>query len=341
MSEKPSFLQYGKFKTFLIINISYFMRLSLDIFVFDLKPLSVKDKDARENFDKVYEKLHSDKSEKIGLHCLLEALIQSFDKSFLPNSDNSKAISFADSKSFQISDNRNIISGRFYGGNTGIKSEVYKTTDATKLTHTIENDEVTAVQFFFEIWFPKRFNKGVLIVQRYSNSTCLGLFRKRLSDFFKEIGYKLNTYKFVPDSHRKKFIDDCTIVSVDIKQKNDIDSGIENCDILKTGRIIKTIKNIAVKVSELTADKAYKRKLKDDIAKYDNSYNEQSDTLIFHYIDSKGQRAQSTLDGLDCLLPSVNLDVNCIDSNNAPKWDEISAVANRFLEAIKNDLQYN
>lgn len=316
------------------------MKLSLDIFVFDLKPLSVKDKDARENFDKIYEKLSSTNDDKKGLYALLDAIIKSFDKTFLSNSDNSKAISFADAQSFKISDNKNTITGRFYGGNTGVQSEVYKSKDATKSTHIIQNDEVTALQFFFLIWFPKRYNKGVLIVHRYSNSTCLGLFRKRFSDFFKEIGYKLNTYKFVPESHRKKFIKDCTITSVDIKHINDLDGGIEDCSILKTGRIVKSIKNISVKVSDITADAMYERKLKDDIAKYDNSYNERTDTLIFHYIDSNGQKAHSSLDGLDCLLPSVNLNANCIDANNKPQWDQITSVANSFLEAIKKDLRY-
>jgi len=63
--------------------------------------------------------------------------------------------------------------------------------------------------------------------------------------------------------------------------------------------------------------------------------------LIFYYLDSKGQKASSTIDALECLLPSISLGVTCVNSDNTPNWNEIKKVADVYIELIKKDLKYN
>ena len=70
-------------------------------------------------------------------------------------------------------------------------------------------------------------------------------------------------------------------------------------------------------------------------------YNESLHNLTFYYLDSKGQRASSTIDALECLLPSISLGATCVNSDNTPNWDEIKKVADIYIELIKKDLKYN
>ena len=167
------------------------MKLSLDIFIFQLqKKVNNKYQTEPSDFNEVYNKFNNQSEEHKGLHYFLSELILQADTTFKSNSDNSKAFSFDSANDIKIRSENNTISGKFLGGNTGVKVDIYSNSDSSRVTHTIKPTEVSSLQFFFKLWLPRDFNTGILIVQRYSQHTCLALFKDHLSATFKKLGYK-------------------------------------------------------------------------------------------------------------------------------------------------------
>ena len=272
---------------------------------------------------------------------LLQDIINSIDTTFYINGDNSKALSFCKSNTFAISENTNCISGRFVGGNTGLQFDVYNNDDATQPTHIIKPDEVASVQFFFKIWLPKDFSTGVLIVQRYSNNTCLGLLKERLYKYFQSIGYKFISHKFVPEDRRREFLEACNITRIGISWKKGIDNTLKpQVDLLRNNNITHIISNISLSTKKLLTDNIYRRTVSDEVSTLYPEFDSRLHDIKFYYIDTKGQKASSTLEEIECLLPSISLDESCINFNNTPNWEAIETTANSCLELIKADLKY-
>lgn len=319
------------------------MKLFLDIFTFQLqkkeKGKYKKDAACFDEITNLFKERYPDKSK---MAAFLQEIVNVFDTSFLLSSDKSKAICFRDVKDFSVSEDANSIAGKFLGGNTGQQYDVYNNDDASTVTHIVKPSEVASLQFYFKIWFPKGFNTGVIIVQRYSTNTCLGLFKKRLSEMFSSFGYKINTQKYVPKEKIDEFIENCNIFRIKVCWKKGIDDSLKpKVDLLKGNSFASNITGISIPTSKLLGDMAYRRKVTDEVETLCPNYDEKNQQLIFYYIDSKGQQAHSTIDELECLLPSVSLGVTCVNSNNTPNWNEIRRTADNYIELIKKDLKYN
>lgn len=318
------------------------MKLSLDIFIFQLqKKTNNKYLNEACDFDEVYNKLN-EKSENLkGLHCFLSELIYQADTTFKLNADKSKAFSFDSANDVTIKSDNNTISGKFLGGNTGIKVDVYSNSDSSKVTHSIKPTEVSSLKFFFKIWFPRGFNTGILIVQRYSQHTCLALFKEHLSATFKKLGYRLRLTKFVPKEIQEKYKQDCQIYEIKIVNKQDIASEFKpKLDLLCTSKFFKTISNISLSLNRLITDPIYKNKVSDEIKALEPNFNSELHELKYYYIDNSGQKTSSVSDELECLLPSVNLDATCSNSDNTPNWDNIEKIVDCYIKLIKQDLKY-
>lgn len=319
------------------------MRLLLDIFTVQFLPRGGKDVDHKKpvSLQEVHSLCNKIDDTKHSLFVLLQKIVETFDTSFLINSENTKAISFGDGTNTVVSTDGQYISGRFRGGNTGSQYDVYSNGDATQSTHTIMPTEVTTQEFFFLLWLPRDFNAGVLLLQRYSNSTCLAIIKKRLNDVFRDFGFKTSFSKVVPSWHRDKFLDDCTIYAIDVKHDSDLEDGINpNVNLLKKGKWTSKFTNLSIQAKKLAEDKSMQRKLSQEIAEIDSSFDSSKHKLIFHYIDSNAQKASSTIEELECLLPSVKLPDICIQ-NESPNWTEIENICKSYLEFIKKDLKYS
>lgn len=320
------------------------MTLSLDIYIFQLTKRAAnfqKVNDDPVSFDEVYNALSKEEDGQTPLSVFLKKMIQSFDKSFCLNNEKSKAISFCKGETFKVSSKGNEISGQFIGGTTGVQADVYENADATNSTHRIKATEVTALPYYFKIWFPTEFNTGVLIVQRYSIASCLSIFRKLLSDVFKDMGYKFDSIKFVPQEHRDQFLEDCKIVEIGVKHKDSIEDPAKvELDLLRPGKLSSLISNISLSAKKIVTDTRYLRKLKEEVGVLDNNYTDETHILKFYYIDAKGQRASSTIEGFENMLPSVRMVSDTIMIEGIPNWEEVDEYATRYLEAIKKDLKY-
>lgn len=320
------------------------MTLSLDIYIFQLTkrtPNFKKADDESVSFDEVYKTLTLREEGQSPLNTFLKLIIQSFDKSFCLNNEKSKAISFCKSETFKVSSKGNVITGQFIGGTTGVQADVYENADATNSTHRIKATEVTALPYYFKLWFPTEFNTGVLIVQRYSIASCLSIFRRLLSDVFKDMGYKFDSAKFVPQEHRDQFLENCNIVEIGVKHKDSIEDPAKvELDLLRPGKLSSLISNISLSAKKIVTDTRYLRKLKEEVGILDSNYTDDTHILKFYYIDAKGQRASSTIEGFENMLPSVKMVSDTILIDGIPNWDEIDEVATKYLEAIKKDLKY-
>ena len=315
----------------------------LDVYTFQLQK-KVKGKYQKEatSFDEIAKVLIDLNPQKSKMAALLQQIVKTFDTSFLLNSDSSKAICFKNVEDFNISEDSNTISGIFLGGNTGQQYDVYNNEDASTVTHIVKPSEVASLPFFFKIWLPKDFNTGVLVVHRYSTNSCFGLFKKNLYELFSSIGFKLNTQKFVPKDKIDEFLENCNIFKIGISWKKGIDNSLKpKVDLLQGNSFASAITGISIPAYRLITDYAFRRKVTYEVSTIYPEYNESLHNLTFYYLDSKGQKASSTIDALECLLPSISLGVTCVHSDNTPNWDEIKKVADIYIELIKKDLKYN
>lgn len=319
------------------------MKMQLDIFIFQLlKKVNGKYSKEPSNFNEIHKLLSQSYPNKTPMAALLQAIIKDFDtSSFQLNAESSKAICFQNMSVFNIQEDQNYISGRFLGGNTGQQYDVYDNSDSTTVTHIVKPTEVASLPFYFLLWKPKGFTTGVLIVHRYSTSSCLSLFNKCLRDFFKNLGYKFYDVKFSPRDVINKFLQNCTITQIGISYKKGLNNELKpQVDLLKGNSILAKINNISLSAKKLIEDISYKHKVTNEISEIFPNFDSNLHNLKFYYVNSKGETASSTIDELNCLLPSVCLDVNCVNSNNTPDWKEIEKVALDYLHLIQVDLKY-
>ena len=319
------------------------MKQLLDIYTFQLqKKVSGKYQEEAVSFDEVAKVLIALNPTKSKMGAFLQEIVKTFDTTFLVSADSSKALCFKNVGDFSISEDSNTISGIFLGGNTGQQYDVYNNDDSSTVTHVVKPSEVASLPFFFKIWFPKEFNTGVLIVHRYSTNTCLGLFKKRLSELFSTLGYKLNTHKFVPKDKVDEFLENCKIFKIGISWKKGLDNSLKpQVNLLHGNSFSSAITGISLSANRLITDLTYRRKVTDEISTIYPEYDEALHNLTFYYLDAKGQKANSTIDALECLLPSISLGAACVSSDNNPNWEEIKQTADVYIELIKKDLKYN
>lgn len=88
--------------------------------------------------------------------------------------------------------------GKVTGGNTGSTVDVFSANSATDVLFTNDPGHVTSEPFYFLLWMPSDFDKGILLIQGYTNSTVTDAFKQALIRFFKEpcptFTMKLNSY---------------------------------------------------------------------------------------------------------------------------------------------------
>lgn len=319
------------------------MKQLLDVYTFQLqKKVSGKYQKEAASFDEAAKALIAMNPNKNKMAAFLQEIVKTLDTAFMVSSDSSKAICFKNVGNFSVSEDSNIFSGIFLGGNTGQQYDVYNNEDASTATHIVKPSEVASLPFFFKIWFPKEFNTGVLVVHRYSTNSCFGLFKTRLSELFSSLGYKFNTQKFVPKDKIDEFLENCNIFKIKISWKKGLDNSLKpQVDLLQGNSFSSAITGISLPATRLISDLAYRRKVTSEISTLYPEYDDKLHNLIFYYLDSKGQKASSTIDALECLLPSISLGVTCVNSDNTPNWNEIKKVADVYIELIKKDLKYN
>lgn len=273
---------------------------------------------------------------------LMKLFISNFDKEFLTNKDNSKAIcipkgayKFTKSESF-------CFGGGFEGGITGRTMALYDTSDASKKVDTIDKKKVTASTLFYLLWIPRDSLYGVLMVQKYSNMNCSSSMKDAVHHFFVKYGYRPFFSKYLPKEVTEKFLSDCILNRITIRHQRKVNNEQEDDKLpeLKEAKLTSTISQFSISL-----DRFYKNKnLKDQIVSFVDSVDDNyrsGDEVKLHYVNSRGESASAKLEEANDIIPSIILPDECYDiENDTINFNAIKSECLQLLLKIQTDNSY-
>lgn len=174
---------------------------------------------------------------------LMKLFISNFDKEFLTNKDNSKAISIPEGAYKFIKSESFCFGGGFEGGITGRTMALYDTSDASQIVDTIDKKKVTASTLFYLLWIPRDSLYGVLMVQKFSNMNCSSSIKDAVHHFFVKYGYRPFFSKYLPKEVTEKFLSDCVLNRITIRHQRKRDNEQEDDELpeLKQAKLTSTI----------------------------------------------------------------------------------------------------
>lgn len=272
---------------------------------------------------------------------LMNLFISNFDKEFLTNRDNSKAISipkgmfgFYKSESF-------CFGGAFEGGITGRTMALYETSDASQKVDTIDKKKVTTSTLFYMLWIPRDSMYGVLMVQKFSNMNCSSSIKDAVQHFFVKYGFRPFFSKYLPKEVTKQFLQDCILNRITIRHQPKIKKDQENEELpeLKQAKLTSTISNFSISLEQL-----FKNNLEKQVVSFvdalDDNYRS-GDEVNLHYVNSRGESANAKLEEANDIIPSIILPDRCYDIEK----DTIDFVAIKeeclnLLDKIRSDNSY-
>jgi hypothetical protein len=276
--------------------------------------------------------------------------VESFNGKFRAQHGISKAINLSPPIGWNAA--RRVIMGKVTGGNTGSTVDVFSTNSATDLLFTTDPAHVTSEPFYFLLWMPSDFDKGILLIQGYTNATVTDAFKQTLIGFFKEqcptFTMKLNTYvdketinNFAENMHTDEIIFHRTRVASD---KTD-----DTRKILGKGSSVK----VDVKVKGLSRLEGFtdriSRWLKGEVPalfeleELDEFGVDASDPLTIKYKTPEGRRASATSRKSFEIKPQIYIDpaeVSC-EVNGRPDAQKIQLYLLKELAQIQAEIGYS
>jgi hypothetical protein len=111
--------------------------------------------------------------------------VESFNGEFKSNAAETKAIHFVPG-SVSWNARRRTISGIAEGGNRGSTADIKASKKAGETILKLSTDHVYSEPFHFLLWMPADFDKGILLLQGYTNATISDAYKQSLVEFFKE-----------------------------------------------------------------------------------------------------------------------------------------------------------
>lgn len=258
----------------------------------------------------------SDK-DNVPMNELMTLFISNFDKEFLTNKDNSKAISIPKDAYYFVKSESFCFGGGFEGGITGRTMSLYDAADASQKVDTIDKKKVTASTLFYLLWIPRDSLYGVLMVQKFSNMNCSSSLKDAVYTFFVKYGYKPFFSKYLPKEITESFLRDCILNRITIRHQRKRDNKQEDDEFpeLRQAKLTSTISQFS-----LSLDQFYKnRNLKDQIVSFVDALDENyrsGDEVKLHYVNSKGESASAQLEEANDIISSIILPNECYDSSN-------------------------
>ena len=133
--------------------------------------------------------------------------VESFNGKFLATAGVTKAIHLVPG-SVAWNPKKRTISGIVDGGNVGSTVDIRPATNATNTLFTVGPEHVSAEPFHFLLWMPADYEKGILLIQGYTNSTISDAFKQTLIAFFKQEcpSYTLNLGTYVDKETVEQFM---------------------------------------------------------------------------------------------------------------------------------------
>ena len=331
--------------------------LKLDIYYFELKEIietreSVgrggekrkyhKTKDKITNFGDFFSRIYAGKKRENYLKLFLQEFVSSFNNAFTSNKSNTQAISITENLYKSIYIEKNVISGEFIGGQTGIDVDIYKTNNATTKKDTLDKDSVASLSYYYKIWLPLDSNTGIIMIQSYTTFSCNTLFKEKLENLFESKGYDLKIARIVPEQYIKEYMNFGHIYKILIltKQKT-LHSINPNFTPFKKAKRRILIDRILIPFRELFSRKDYIHAIASDVKQLYDEFDEKNDELILYYKDENGRKAHSKLCNIESMLPNYVLDNNLKDpKTQKPLFEELDKFTNGLREKLKKEIGY-
>lgn len=327
-------------------------KMYLDVFYFSIKKIKEKRPMRNKSSYRIItedeflslQKFYNAVSETDNLSAgeLMNLFISNFDKEFLTNKDNSKAISipkgmfgFYKSESF-------CFGGAFEGGITGRTMALYKSSDASQKVDTIDKEKVTTSTLFYMLWIPRDSMYGVLMVQKFSNMNCSSSIKDAVHHFFVKYGFRPFFSKYLPKEVTKQFLQDCILNRITIRHQRKVSNDQENEELpeLQQAKLISTISNFSISLEQLFKNNNLEKRILSLVDALDDNYRE-GDEIKLHYANSRGESANAKLEEAHDIIPSIILPERCYDTDK----DAIDFVALKtecltLLDKIRSDNAY-
>jgi hypothetical protein len=320
--------------------------LKLNIFIIELRRKREKNLlEWKEFYKNTFENTESGEISKEQFYSKFkENLISYFSDFFTENEKRTKGISL---KSIDVIKEKNIFSGTFKGGLTGIEQEIYETNNANDTKGTLGFDDIATLIYYFKLWTPYDSNFGILMLQSYSSLGCNAEITDVLKKFFNNKGYTLKLSKFVPHEMVEHFKETSSIYQISFERKNLSTSTRHhlspiyddfpnvNAKLIFSGfrvspeRIWDKLKNNGIKLLEA------------DITSLEMSENDQYVTIV-SYEDAEGHKSNLNISKEDSdLKPNIFLpDSIKEEGKESPDLAKIENHTNFILEKIKREIGY-
>lgn len=273
---------------------------------------------------------------------LMKLFISNFDKEFLTNKDNSKAISIPEGAYKFIKSESFCFGGGFEGGITGRTMALYDTSDASQIVDTIDKKKVTASTLFYLLWIPRDSLYGVLMVQKFSNMNCSSSIKDAVHHFFVKYGYRPFFSKYLPKEVTEKFLSDCVLNRITIRHQRKRDNEQEDDELpeLKQAKLTSTISQFSISLDRFYKNKNLKDRIVSFVDSVDDNYRS-GDEVKLHYVNSRGESASAKLEEVNDIIPSIILPDKCYDvEKDTINFKEIQNECLNLLLKIQIDNSY-
>lgn len=273
---------------------------------------------------------------------LMKLFISNFDKEFLTNKDNSKAISIPKGAYKFIKSGSFCFGGGFEGGITGRTMALYDTSDASQKVDTIDKKKVTASTLFYLLWIPRDSSYGVLMVQKFSNMNCSSSIKDAVHHFFVKYGYRPFFSKYLPKEVTETFLNDCILNRITIRHQQKRSDEQEDNELpeLKQAKLTSTISQFAISLGQFCKNRNLKDRIVSFVDSIDDNYRE-GDEVKLHYVNSNGESASAKLEEANDIIPSIILPDKCFDmENDTIDFKEVRNECLNLLSKIQTDNNY-
>lgn len=193
--------------------------LKLNIYILEIKEKGKRiSLTWREFFKNVYGTEEARETTKDRQYLMFKnALLNRLGERFTENENRTKGVSL---RNFEVQPSRNIFSGTFKGGLTGIEQELFHNNNANETTGILGYNDIATLIYYFKLWTPYDSNIGILMLQSYASLGCNAEIVDVLKKFFQSIGYTLKLSRFVPHEMIEHFKRTSSIYQISFERKN-------------------------------------------------------------------------------------------------------------------------
>lgn len=280
-----------------------------------------------------------------GFKLLLQTLITSIDTNFVLNSANKKGLRIDEStgtkaleKSIKIASVKQIIHGTIKGGRYGQNRSIGSTKDPKKKYRKVGQTDIVMDTFYFLLYTPFKSNKGILMIQSYTDDQINDIFINWLQNNLSGSGYfnpKMETY--CPTKLQEEFKNSSAVKELKFT-KDILISGIETEDGISTEEFSINIsiraKDSGKKVSKIGSLLKTARQLQ--FGKKENPLTLEEFNKQIGILYNGSHQSSFELDGEISIKPTIYLkDRIILQDDGSPNWDSLHDYCLNLLEEIK------